>query len=123
MRVKKATKANVLRLLPGAPKARGFLANSEHPHQATYTVTAKPAEGGGITDDVRELHVILEFKLSQVQEEAFAIAEAVAAAESSDDGVVVKAAVAAKMQWPCNGVESVDRYWGVARWSLVELRK
>ena len=65
----------------------------------------------------------LEFKLSEVQEEAFAVAEAAAAAESSDEGVVVKAAVAAKRQWSCNGVESVDRCWDVSRWSLAELSK
>jgi hypothetical protein len=50
------------------------------------------------TDDVRELHLLLEFKLPEAQEEAFAVAEAAAAAESSDERVVRKAAVAATRQ-------------------------
>ena len=64
-----------------------------------------------------------EFKLPEIQEEAFAVADAAAVAESSDDGVVVEAVVAAKRQWSCSGVESVDRCWGVSRWSLAELSK
>ena len=62
-----------------------------------------------------------EFKRFEVREDVFAVAEAAAAAASSDAGVVVKAAVAAKRQWSCNGAESVDRCWGVSRWSRAEL--
>ena len=76
VRVEKAIEAKALRLFPGAPKARGFLANSEHPHRATFTVAAKPAEGGGRTDEVREFHLNPEFKLPEAQEEASAVAEA-----------------------------------------------
>ena len=45
---------------------------------------AKPAEAGRSADEVREFDVSLELKLSEVQEEAFAVAEAAAATESSD---------------------------------------
>ena len=68
-------------------------------------MSMKPAEEGGSADNVRELRLNLEFKLADVQEEAFAIAEAAAATESSDEGVVVKAVVAAQRQWSCNGVK------------------
>ena len=47
---------------------------------------AKPAEAGGSADEVREFDLSLEFELSEVQEEAFAVAEAAAAAEPSDIG-------------------------------------
>ena len=57
---------------------------SEHPHRATFHVTAKPAEAGGSADEVREFDLTPEFKLTEVQEEAFAVAEAAAAAEASD---------------------------------------
>ena len=64
---------------------------------------AKPAEAGRSADEVREFDVSLELKLSEVQEEAFAVAEAAAAATSSDERVAVKAAVAEKgaveLQW------------------------
>ena len=84
---------------------------------------AKSAEAGGSAGEVCEFDVSLDFKLPEVQEEAFAVAEAAAAAESSGEGVVMKATVAAKRQWSCNGVESVDRYWGMSRLSIVELSK
>ena len=38
---------------------------------------------------MREFDLTLEFKLLEVQEEAFAVAEAAAAAEASDVGVIV----------------------------------
>jgi len=50
-------------------------------------VTATPAGAGGSADEVREFDLTLEFKLPEVQDETFAVAEAVAAAETSDIGV------------------------------------
>ena len=65
---------------------------------------------GGSADEVREFDLSSEFKLPEVQVEAFAVAEAAATAESSDDGVVVEAAAAAKRQWSWAGAESVYPY-------------
>ena len=93
------------------------------PYSATFKVAAKPTEPGSSADEVREFDLRPELKVLVTQEVALAVAEAAAAAESSDEGVVVKAAVAAKRQWSCNGVESVDRWWGVPRGSLAELSK
>ena len=111
MRAEKAIEAKVLRLLPGAPKARGFLANSERPHRATFQVTAQPAERAGSAGEMRELHLSLEFKLPEVPEEASAVAEAAGVAGLSGEREVVEAAVAATRQWSWTGAESVCPYW------------
>ena len=57
---------------------------NEHPHQATFLVLAPQAEAGGGADEVRAFDCTAELKLPEVQEEAFAVAEAAAATETSD---------------------------------------
>ena len=49
-----------------------------------FHVMALKAEAGGGADEVRAFDWTIEFKLPKVQEEAFAVAEAAAATETSD---------------------------------------
>ena len=67
-------------LFPGAPRTRGFLANTEHPYQATFQVTLQLAEGADTVPAMREFHLSPEFKLPEVTEKATAVAGATAAA-------------------------------------------
>ena len=56
---------------------------------------------------MREYHLHLAYKLPDVQEAAFRVAEATAAEASNDEGVAMKDAVAATRQWKWTGAESV----------------
>ena len=44
-RAQKGMKPEVLRLFPGAPRARGFSTNSDNPYRATFQVMPKVANG------------------------------------------------------------------------------
>jgi hypothetical protein len=45
---------------------------------------SKPAEAGGSANEVREFELTLECKLQEVHKESFVVAEAAAAADTSD---------------------------------------
>jgi hypothetical protein len=82
----------------------------------------KPEEEGGADENAREYHLLLDYKLPDVEEAAFGDAEAAAAEASNDEGVAMTGAVAATRQLKWIGAESVYLYWSVSMWTSAELR-
>ena len=115
--------AEQMRLFPGAPKTKGFLRHSEHPHRATFKVWAKAVEKEGGADKMREFYLNPEFKLPDIKTGASAVAEASGASAANGGGVAAGAEVAARQEWSWTGEESLYPYWAVTRLTKADMRK
>jgi len=122
-RAQKGMRPEVLRLFPGAPRARGFSTNSDNPYRATFHVTLQLAEGADTVPAMREFRLSLELKLPEVKEKVTAVAGATVAAGLSGEREAEDAAVAAQRYWSWTGAESVCPCWGVTRCCNAEMRK